>query len=125
MQTHRCFFLSVLLVFCIGNANAQSSDKARNPVKGDVITNDNDTIYGTIDYLTGEWWMPARAVIKKGNEYERYDFSDETKYDEEMWELVEGDYDEFENSDSFELIGRDVFQTIWNDTVSIHEPMSW
>ena len=54
MQTHRCFFLSVLLVFCIGNANAQSSDKARNPVKGYVITNDNDTIYGTIDYLTGE-----------------------------------------------------------------------
>ena len=80
---------------------------------------------GAISYFEGEWWMPARAVIKKGNEYERYDFSDETKYDEEMWELVEGDYDEFENSDSFELIDRDAFQIIWNDTERIHEPMSW
>lgn len=80
---------------------------------------------GATSYFEGEWWMPARAVIKKGNEYERYDFSDETKYDEEMWELVEGDYDEFEKSDSFELIDRDAFQIIWNDTERIHEPMSW
>lgn len=32
------------------------------------------------------------AVIKGRHEYERYDFSDELKYDEEMWEIVKGKF---------------------------------
>jgi hypothetical protein len=54
MRTNKWLFLSVLLALAVGHADAQSSDQARNPVKGYVITNDNDTIYGTIDYLSGE-----------------------------------------------------------------------
>lgn len=100
----------------------------------DVVTQIKDTIYsiynewksnaslvwfkaeykGILSYFEGEWWMPTRAVIKKKRGYERYDFSDESKYDEEMWEIVQGEYDEFENSDSFELIDRDAFQRIWS-----------
>lgn len=68
-------------------------------------------------YFEGEWWMPTRAVIKN----ERYDFSDEMKYDEAMWELVQGEYDEFENSDSFALIDPTEFQKIWNSTERIEE----
>ena len=99
----------------------------------DVLTQIKDTIYsiynewkpnetlvcfkteynGATSYFEGEWWMPTRAVIKKKRGYERYDFSDDSKYDEEMWEIVQGEYDEFENSDSFELTDRDAFQRIW------------
>lgn len=56
------------------------------------------------------------AVIKGRHEYERYDFSDELKYDEEMWEIVKGKFDEFEYSHSFALIDRDEFLLIWNKT---------
>ena len=65
--------------------------------------------------------MPKRAVIKNKSRYERYDFSDEMKYDEAMWELVQGEYDEFENSDSFALIDPTEFQKIWNSTERIEE----
>ncbi len=54
MNINRCLFLSVFFTLVMGNANAQVPDRATNPEKGYVITNDNDTIYGTIDYLSGE-----------------------------------------------------------------------
>ena len=72
-------------------------------------------------YFEGEWWMPTRAVIKN----ERYDFSDEMKYDEAMWELVQGEYDEFENSDSFALIVPSEFQKIWDSTEYDYKPKLW
>ena len=70
----------------------------------------------SICYFEGEWWMPTRAVIKSRRGYERYDFSDEAKYDEEMWEIVQGEYDEFEDSDSFALIDGQEFQDKWDAT---------
>lgn len=48
--------------------------------------------------------------------YERYDFSDEMKYNEEMWDIVQGEYDDFEYHDSFELITPEEFQQIWDKT---------
>ena len=51
-----------------------------------------------------------QALLMNGRGYERYDFSDEMKFDEEMWEIVQGEYDEFENSDSFALIDSKEFQ---------------
>lgn len=44
---------AALLVIMLSGLSGQTLDKARNPVKGYVITNDNDTIHGTIDYLSG------------------------------------------------------------------------
>lgn len=73
-------------------------------------------------YFEGEWWMPTRAVIKSRHGYERYDFSDEAKYDEEMWEIVQGEYDEFENSDSFALIDGQEFQDKWDSTELNYKP---
>ena len=58
---------------------------------------------GAICFFESKWWYPTRAVIKGRHEYERYDFSDELKYDEEMWEIVKGKFDEFEYSHSFTL----------------------
>ena len=76
----------------------------------------------SICYFEGEWWMPTRAVIKSRRGYERYDFSDEAKYDEEMWEIVQGEYDEFEDSDSFALIDGQEFQDKWDATELNYKP---
>ena len=65
--------------------------------------------------------MPHRAVIKNRRGYERYDFSDELKFDEEMWEIVQGEYDGFENSDQFALITSKDFQDIWETTELNHK----
>lgn len=81
--------------------------------------------HGAFCYFEGEWWMPTRAVIKNGDKYERYDFSDEMKFDEQMWEIVQGEYDELEYSDTFALIGRDAFQLIWENTECVHIPEPW
>jgi len=67
-------------------------------------------------YFEGTWWCPIRAVIKNRMGYERYDFSDEMKYNEEMWDIVLGEYDDFEYHDSFELITPEEFQQIWDKT---------
>ena len=75
-----------------------------------------------IGYFEGSWWMPHRAVIKNRRGYERYDFSDEMKYDEDMWEIANGEYDEFENSDSFVLIESKEFQDIWDATELNYKP---
>lgn len=37
-------------------------------------------------------------------------------YDEEMWYIVEGEYDQMEYYDSFELISSQEFQNIWEKT---------
>lgn len=71
---------------------------------------------GATCYFESEQSYPTRAVIKGRHEYERYDFSDETKYNEKMWEIVEREFDEFEYSDSFALIDSKEFQLIWNQT---------
>lgn len=75
-----------------------------------------------ISYFEGSWWMPRRAVIKNQGGYERYDFSDEMKFDEEMWEIVQGEYDEFEDSDSFALIDGQEFQDKWDATELNYKP---
>jgi len=75
-----------------------------------------------ISYFEGSWWYPRRAIIKNRHGYERYDFSDEAKYDEEMWEIVQGEYDEFENSDSFALIDGQEFQDKWDSTELNYKP---
>ncbi len=54
MNINRCLLFFVFFTLGLGNINAQSSERAINPEKGYVITNDNDTISGTIDYLSGE-----------------------------------------------------------------------
>ena len=70
-----------------------------------------------ICYFEGNmWWYPKRAVIMGEEEYERLDFSDEMNYDEEMWYIVEGEYDQMESYDSFELISSQEFQNIWEKT---------
>ena len=71
-----------------------------------------------ISYFEGSWWYPHRAVIKNRRGYERYDFSDEMTFDEEMWDIVQGEYDEFEYSDSFALIDSEEFHTQWNITLN-------
>jgi len=38
------------------------------------------------------------------------------KYDEDMWEIANGEYDKFENSDSFALISSKEFQDMWEAT---------
>lgn len=80
------------------------------------------TVYhSSICYFEGSWWYPIRAIIKKGREYERYDFSDETKFDEDMWNIVQGEYDNFEYSESFKLISAQVFNDHWEATSHIHQ----
>ena len=69
-----------------------------------------------ICFFESEWWCPTRAVIKGRCEYERYEFSNELKFDEKMWEIVKGEFDQFEYSDSFALIDREEFLLIWNKT---------
>ena len=69
-----------------------------------------------VSYFEGSWWMPCRAIIKNQCGYERYDFSDEMKYDEDMWEIANGEYDKFEDSDSFALISSKEFQDMWEAT---------
>ena len=106
----------------------------------DVLTQIRDTIYANYNewkpneslvwfkvdyhravcYFEGLWWMPRRAVIKKKCGYERYDFSNEMKFDEEMWEIANGEYDQFEVSDSFALIDSEEFQRIWETTKLDH-----
>ena len=77
-------------------------------------------------YFEGNlWWYPRRAVIMGEDGYERYDFSDELKFDIGMWDIVTGDYDQLENSDSFELITQTAFQDIWDKTEKEHEPEPW
>lgn len=50
----RLFLISLLLLAVAGSAVAQNAKEPKNPVKGYVITNSNDTIHGTIDYLMGK-----------------------------------------------------------------------
>lgn len=76
-------------------------------------------------YFEGSWWYVWRAVIKNRKGYERYDFSDELKFDDEMWNLESGEYDDFENSDSFSLISPSEFESIWNKTTRIHKPVPY
>ncbi|MBQ7433386.1 MAG: DUF2019 domain-containing protein [Prevotella sp.] len=71
-------------------------------------------------YFEGSWWYVLRAVIKNRKGYERYDFSDESKFDEEMWDLESGEYDSFEYKESFELISPSEFQNIWDRTIRVH-----
>ena len=79
-----------------------------------------------ICYFEGNlWWYPRRAVIMGEDGYERFEFSDEEKFDRGMWDIVTGDYDQLENSDSFELISQTAFQTIWEQTEKVHEPEPW
>ena len=80
---------------------------------------------GYVCYFEGEWWSPCRAVIMGEDGYERFDFSDESKYDVGMWDIVEGDYDQLEYEDSFELITSAAFQEIWEKTEKDHEPEPW
>ena len=75
-----------------------------------------------ISYFEGSWWMPLRAIIKNRRGYERYDFSDEMKFDEEMWEIVQGEFDELENSDSCALIDGKDFQEMWESTELNYKP---
>lgn len=75
-----------------------------------------------ISYFEGSWWYPLRAIIKNRRGYERYDFSDEMKFDEEMWDIVQGEYDGFENSDSFALIDGKDFQEMWETTELNYNP---
>lgn len=44
---------------------------------------------GEICYFEDLWWYPQRAIIKTGRGYERYDFSDELTFDQEMWEKTQ------------------------------------
>ena len=50
------------------------------------------------------------------------DFSDEMKYDEAMWDIVQGEYDALEDSDSFALINCEEFQLIWDNTKHQYTP---
>jgi len=79
-----------------------------------------------ICYFEGDmFWYPRRAVIMGEDGYERFDFSDESKFDMAMWDIVTGDYDQLEYSDSFELISSAAFQNIWDKTEKEHEPEPW
>ena len=77
-------------------------------------------------YFEGDMlWYPRRAVIMGEDGYERYEFFDESKFDMAMWDIVTGDYDQLEYSDSFELISSAAFQVIWDKTEKEHEPEPW
>ena len=73
----------------------------------------------------GMLWYPRRAVIMGEHGYERFEFFDEEKFDIGMWDIVSGDYDQLEYSDSFELISQAAFQEIWDKTEKDHEPEPW
>ena len=53
MKMKRLVLTNVLLLLFTSTLMAQQANEPRNPVEGYVITNNNDTIHGTIDYLTG------------------------------------------------------------------------
>ena len=74
-------------------------------------------------YFEGSWWYVWRAVIKNRKGYERYDFSDESKFDEDMWNLESGEYTDLENTDSFCLISPSDFESVWDKTTRIHKPV--
>lgn len=77
-------------------------------------------------YFEGDMWRyPRRAVIMGENGYERYDFSDKSKFCIGMWDIVTGDYNQLEYSDSFELISQTAFQEVWDKTEKDHEPEPW
>ena len=62
----RLFFVNLLLMAVVSSAMAQQAAEPRNPVRGYVITNDNDTLWGTIDYLTGKENAEACHFQKDG-----------------------------------------------------------
>ena len=67
MITRKRLFLMNLLLMAVANgAMAQQTGEPRNPLKGYVITNTNDTIQGTIDYLTGKENAEACHFLKDG-----------------------------------------------------------
>ena len=67
MITRKRLFLMNLLLMAVANgAMAQQTGEPRNPLKGYVITNTNDTIHGTIDYLTGKENAEACHFLKDG-----------------------------------------------------------
>ena len=79
-----------------------------------------------ICYFEGEMlWYPRRAVIMGEQGYERFGFFDEEKFDIGMWDIVTGDYDQLEYSDSFALISSEEFQKAWDATTIDHEPEPW
>ena len=79
--------------------------------------------YDDICYFEGDlWWGPCRAVIMGEDGFERYEFSDELKYDMRMWDIVTGDYDRLEDSEAFELISSTEFNRIWNETELAYQP---
>ena len=80
---------------------------------------------GHICYFEYGRWEIKRAVIMGEDGYERFEFSDEEKFDIGMWDIVTGDYDQLEYSDSFELITSAEFQEIWEKTEKVHEPAPW
>ena len=73
-------------------------------------------------YFEGSWWYVHRAVIMNKKSYERYDFSDEMEFDEDMWDIETGGYDNLEFEDSFTLISPSEFQKIWDSTPREHKP---
>ena len=77
---------------------------------------------GGIAYFEDSWWYPLRAIIKTERGYERYDFSDELTFDQEMWDLVEGEFDHLEDSETMELIPPSEFQERWEHTPLVHVP---
>jgi hypothetical protein len=67
MTTRKRLFLMNLLLMAVANgAMAQQTGEPRNPLLGYVITNTNDTIQGTIDYLTGKENAEACHFLKDG-----------------------------------------------------------
>ena len=50
----RLILMNLLLLAVAGSAVAQNAKEPKNPVEGYVITNNNDTIHGTVDYLMGK-----------------------------------------------------------------------
>lgn len=80
---------------------------------------------GAVCYFEGAWWYPYRAIIKDGGKYKRYDFSDEMKFDEKMWDIVKDDYDDLENTESFALIDAKEFEDIWKKTSFFHKIIPW
>jgi nitrogen fixation-related uncharacterized protein len=43
------------------------------------------------------------------------------KFDEKMWDIVKGDYDDLENTESFALIDAKEFEDIWKKTSIFHK----
>lgn len=78
---------------------------------------------GHVCYYERERWSIKRAVIKSNQGFERYDLSDETKFDQEKCGIITGTYDQKENEDSYVLISKTAFQEIWNKMEENHEPV--